>query len=561
MDDMGHETGEGLIESTMASTLSRRDFARRAAVVGAAVPAVGFVLAACGGDDDEDTSTTDGASEGSTDTTPEGSTPAAAGGTIRVASEKPAGALDPVAMQDLGSYGVIAQCFEYLCTLGDSDIAPGLATEWSANEDGSVWTFKLREGVKWQNGGDFTSADVAATMDRLVEFGNSALKGVIEKGAVDTTDPLTAVFTLASPNGNFPYLVSLYNSQCCITPAAYAVGTTLDAQPDGTGPWKLDSYDPNTGAKFVRNDAWWGGATPLDGTDWQFFTDLGTQVTAVQGGAVDAIVQFQVIGGDALFNDSNFNVLGFRAATHRQIWMRCDEGQFADKKVRQALALTLDRPALIETLFRGKADLGNDHVIAPLYPYFDDSVPQRERDVDAAKALLGEAGFADGIDVVLHAGDLQEIPQLAELIQVQAKDGGFNVEIAVESLDTFYGAQWCPAEPADPPCSGAAELGIVDYGHRSTPDVYLNAALSTNGIWNSSQYASPDFDAAFAEFQASVGVDAQKAACKKIETILNDEVPVALPYWYNYLSGHVKSFTGVRVSALGQMFLDQAAKV
>ena len=72
--------------------------------------------------------------------------------------------------------------------------------------------------------------------------------------------------------------------------------------------------------------------------------------------------------------------------------MRCDEGQFADKRVRQALALSIDRDQLIETLFRGQADIGNDHVIAPVYPFFDDSVPQRTRDVEAAKALLEEAG-------------------------------------------------------------------------------------------------------------------------------------------------------------------------
>ena len=91
----------------------------------------------------------------------------------------------------------------------------------------------------------------------------------------------------------------------------------------------------------------------------------------------------------------------------------------------------------------------------------------------------------------------------------------------VESLDTFYGAQWCPAEPADPPCSGAAELGIVDYGHRATPDVYLNAALKTQGhLELVAVLARPTFDAAFTDFQTAVGVDAQKAACKKIETIL-----------------------------------------
>ncbi len=231
-------------------------------------------------------------------------------------------------------------------------------------------------------------------------------------------------------------------------------------------------------------------------------------VTTTTAGEADAIVQFQVIGGDALFNDSNFNVLAFQAATHRQIWMRCDTGQFADKRVRQALALTFDREQMITTLFRDKADLANDHVIAPFYPFFFDGTPQRTKDIDKAKALLAEVGTPN-IKAVLHAGDLQEIPQLAQIIQVGAKEAGFDLEIAVESLDTFYGAQWCPEEPADPPCSGAAELGIVDYGHRATPDVYLNAALATGGVWNSSQYSSAEFDGAFKEYQESVGVEAQ----------------------------------------------------
>ena len=195
-------------------------------------------------------------------------------------------------------------------------------------------------------------------------------------------------------------------------------------------------------------------------------------------------------------------------------------------------------------------------MIAPVYPFFDGSVPQRTRDIDAAKALLEEAGVT-GLTATLHFGELQEIPELAQLVKQQAAEAGITLDLAGESLDTFYGAQWCPAEPADPPCSGAAELGIVDYGHRATPDVYLNAALSTGGIWNSSQYSSPDFDAAFVTYQEAIGVEEQTAACKTIEEILNDEVPVILPYFYNYISGFSKSFTGVRVSALGQLFLDR----
>ena len=142
--------------------------------------------------------------------------------------------------------------------------------------------------------------------------------------------------------------------------------------------------------------------------------------------------------------------------------------------------------------------------------------------------------------------------------RARRQQAGITLNVAVESLDTFYGAQWCPAEPADPPCSGAAELGIVDYGHRGTPDVYLNAALKTKGVWNSSQYSSPAFDAAFTDFQTAVGVDAQKAACNKIETILLEDTPIGLPYFYNYLAGSSKKFNGRLRERLGQMFFSTA---
>ena len=150
-------------------------------------------------------------------------------------------------------------------------------------------------------------------------------------------------FTLLGPNGNFPYLVSVFNAQSVITPEDYVTGSTLDGLKNGTGAFKLDTYDLATGAKFVRNDTWWGGKTPLDGIEFIFFTDTGPMVTAYQGGQVDAIVQFDVNSGAALFDDPNFTALKAKTTNHRQIWMRCDTGQFKDKRVRQALALTLDQ--------------------------------------------------------------------------------------------------------------------------------------------------------------------------------------------------------------------------
>jgi len=467
-------------------------------------------------------------------------------------------------MQDLGSYGATATCFEFLCTDDPTDplvkLAPGLALKWTPNSDGKVWTFDLRQGVKWQDGTDFTSADVVATMERLVAAGNAGLKGVLPAGGAVATDANTVTFNLASANGNFPYLVSVFNAQTLITPVAFTAGTTLDQKPNGTGAWKLVTYNAATGATFARNDAWWGGKTPLDTIEYIYFDATGPMVTAYQGDQVDAIIQFDVLSGKALLDDPAFTSVASKAALHRQIWMRTDKGQFADKRVRQALALSFDRPALVEQLFQGKADLGNDHVIAPLYPYFDSTVPQRAQNIDMAKKLLSDANVTD-LKATLHCGQILEIPDLATLLKSQASQAGITLDVQVESLNTFYSAQWCPATPADPPCSGAAELGIVDYGHRATPDVYLNSALKTKGVWNSSQYSSAPFDAAFGEFQAAVGVDAQKAACNKLETILLEDTAISVPYFYNYLSGYSKKFTGVYSSGLGQVFLSSASQV
>lgn len=555
-----------VVESYVNGRISRREFVKRATLVGLSMGSISAVIAACSSPATSAAPTagaTQGASVAPTaagSVTPSG--PATTGGTIRVAAQRPKGALDPINMVDLSSYGLVAQSLEFLCTLSTSasDIAPGLAESWQPNDDNSVWTFKLRQGVTWHDGTPFTADDVVATMERLVTAGNAGLKGVIGPGSAVATDPNTVTFTLVAANGNFPYLVSVFNAQSVITPKAYATGTTLDQVPAGTGPWKLTKYDVATGATFERNDAWWGGKTPLDGTEFTFFDDTGAMVTAYQGGQIDSLVQFDVLSGTALFDDPNFTVVETPTTNHRQIWMRCDTGSFKDVRVRQAFALTINRDQLIQQLFKGKAVLGNDHVIAPFYPYFSDTVPQRVQNIDQAKQLLSDAGVS-ALNVTLDYGQLNEIPDLAVLLQSQAAQAGITITPAGMDNGAFYGAKWCPEQPADPPCSGASEFGIVDYGHRPTPDVFLTSALMTKGAWNSSQYSSADFDAAVREFQAAVGVDAQKAACAKIEQILNNDVPVAIPYFYNYLSGNAKTFQGVYTSALGQQFLSAASKV
>lgn len=558
-----------LIENYAAGKVSRRDFVRRGTIIGLSMPVMGMVIAACG-DDDE------GGSGGDGDTAVGGETSggaAASGGSLIIAIQQgdSSTGLDPVNMLDLGTYNVIAQSFEYLVGLGDDGniAATGLSTGWTPNETGDVWTFDLRPGVTWQDGSDFTSADVAATMDRLVAVGNAGLSGVIGEGAVDASDPAVAVFTLEEPNGNFPVLVSLFNTQSAITPADYSAGTTLDERPSGTGPWILDSFDASTfSAQFRKNPDWWGGAIPLDSIELRGFAEIGTAVTAMQSRDIDVIQQFSVIGGEGLLDDDSFTLLTPPSSAHREIWFNiAADTPFQEKAVRQALAWALDRQQMVDTLFGGRAEIGNDHPILSSLPFFDpDAVPQRARDIDQARQLLADAGV-EGFSIALQTGDLQDIPALAAIVQQNAAEIGIDIQVDTQSNSTFYEAAWCPqlygiesSDPATLPCETAAGFGIVDYGHRPTPDVFLGSALATGGVWNSSNYANPDFDAQLSAYRQATDVEGQQQAIGQIQSILWEDVPIMLPYFFNYLSGHADTVSGVQATALGHTIVSGATK-
>lgn len=546
-----------LIEAYAQRRISRRNFIRRGVILGVSMPTMSAVIAACGDDGD---------SSDATDTTAAAGGTGVAGGDLSAAIQfgDANSGLDPLNMLDLGTYSVLSQSFEYLVGLGsDGNIGPtALATGWSPNEDGSVWTFDLREGVKWQDGSDFTSADVAATFDRMVIAG-AGVTGVIGEGSTDSSDPLKAVVSLEAPNGNFPVLVSVFNPQSLITPADYSDGTTLDARSAGTGAWVLDSFDATTfTSTFVPNENWWGGSVLLDSVTLRGFESIGTASAAMQAREVDMVQQFNVIDGAALLNDAAFTVLKPPAANHRQLWFNTQEGQYTDPRVRQAVAHTLNREQMVATLFEGQGIVANDHPIHPALPFFDAAAtPQRTADPEMARQLLADAGFPDGITGDIQVGNLQEIPDMAAIVQQNAAEAGINLNVSVTDNSDFYGAHWCPGgdEPTRP-CGPSSEIGIVDYGHRPTPDIYFGRALATDGDWNSSNYASADFDRLFSEYQSSIDVAGQTAAVGAIQKLLHADTPACYAFFFDYLSGHDQSVSGVEVTALGHMVFAKASK-
>lgn len=566
-----------ILDDYANGNLSRRELLRRGTVVGLGIPFLGAVIAACGGDDETGTGTgtdtdigtepagTDGASEPGSSATPATPAPAAGaikqGGILRIASQRPGSPLDPVAMDNIGSYTPVVQSMEYLCGKGEgAQLAPMLAESWSPNDDGSVWTFVLRQGVMWhqESSGAFTAADVVASMNRLA---TANLQAYIDEGSVVAVDDFTVEVTLKAPDGQFPYQMSVYNPQAVISPADYELGTLFDQRPDGTGAFILDTYDVAIGATFTANKNWWGGVPFLDGVEVIFADDNETQINGLLGDSADAVIQFAVSDADALFDNDAVIVESTQSAGHRQMWFNVREGTFSGdngKLIREAIALGLDRPALIEQVLQGRGDLGNDHPIGPVYEFFDSSLPQRERDVARAMELLDEAGAA-GLAITMHAPDLQEIALLAEVVQSQLKDIGMDITLNVESTETFY-SRWCEVydstvEPAG--CDGGEEFGIVDYGNRGTPDRYLVAAYAT-GEWNSAHYISPEFNAAVAAYQAAVDLDARKEAIKPVQQIAHDDIPYVIPYFYNLLTAYKKNVTGIISTGLGHYYAGTA---
>lgn len=480
------------------------------------------------------------------------------GATIRVAMTAPSTAVNPVVAGDTGSLCLLQQAGEFLL-FDDTTLHlhPMLATSWSSDKDGKVWTFKLRQGVKFHSGGTMTADDVVYSIARIANPKNgsnalSTLKGVLGPQGVVKIDDHTVAFHLDAPNGNFPYLVSSDNYNAIILPKGSDAGT-YEKNFDGTGPFKFESYTPGRQASFVRNPDYWGKPALPARTVFSFYNNQQSQILALQGKQVDVIQQIVVQGAQGLLNDKSVKILNIRSSNHREVHMRCDMKPFTDKRVRQAMGLALNRPGIVRGLFRGLSDLGNDSPFAPVYPSTDSHVPQRHEQIAKAKHLVEAAG-AKGAQVTLTTEQLQEIPDYAVLLQNAAAEIGIKINLKIETSTAYYGkATFGNSDWLD------SQMGITDYGHRGVPNLFLSAPLLSDGTWNAAHFKNKTYDGLVADYVATVDLQKQRAVAGKIQTLLLDETPIIFAYFYNYLAATTPGVSGVQVSGLSQVFLQHAA--
>ena len=542
------EIENALIDTYRAGTISRREFVRHGTVIGMSLPLLGFVASACGSGE-----------ETGPQSNPSQPVKVKKGGAIRSGIAVPAGALDPLTVTDYGGIAILGQSGEYL-TWADSDLRlqPRLAESWKPNRDGSIWTFKLRHGITFQDGRPLAAADVVATIDRLADpdVGSnslSAFREVLSKGNVKAVDDTTVEFALDRPNGNFPYLVSSDNYNAIILPRDF--DGDWEKTLIGTGPWMLDKYTPDVSVSYVRNPDYWDATHQpnADRSELRFYAQEPAAVLGLQGDEIDVLAQYSVTGGKPLLTDPSIRTIALRSSTHDEVHMRTDMDPFRDKRVRQAMALLVDRPALVDGLFEKKADLGNDSPFAPGYASTDTSVAQRTQDVEKAKQLLADAGMGGGFSVELSTLQELHVPAHAQLLQNDAKQAGIEITLNVTDKASYYGdavfgkSRWLDST-----------LGITNYAHRAVPNVLLGAPLKSKGSWNSAHFRDKRYDKLVDDYAAALDVESQRTAANQIQTLLLDEVPVHYAFFTSYLTAVKKNIGNVEPTATGHLDLRRA---
>jgi peptide/nickel transport system substrate-binding protein len=441
------------------------------------------------------------------------------GGTFRIGTTPPT-SIEPHMLIDGPGITFVHQVCEMLVEQDSHGvIRPRLATSWTPSQGSKVWTVKLRQGVKFHNGQMMTADDVVASYKRVLDkaSGSTAVatyQSFLSKNGVKKVDQFTVEFNLNRAVVDFPGYMHQY--QAVILPANWP--GHFGKNPWGTGAFKLVEYVPGQRAKFVRNPDYWIPGLPYLAGVQIVWLSLDGVVQAILGGSIDW-------GGNAaslpvLRANPNIRTLTVASSEHRGIFMRTDTAPYNDKRVRQALALGLNRPDIVKSVVQGLAVLGNDNVFSPSYAVYS-PIPQRAQDVAKAKALLSAAGHPNGFSATLvTTSDTSFLVPLAEVAQQMWKPLGVNITIKPEPGSVYYNTDWLQTP-----------LNATDWGDRVTPSVFLDSAYLTNAVWNASHWSNPTFDGLVKQFDSEVDFAKRKAIARKIELLMTDETPSIIPFF------------------------------
>ena len=444
--------------------------------------------------------------------------------------------LDPQIQNDTTSEQVVKMLYNTLLKFQDDGTVVGdLAESWSVSEDKLTWTFNLKQGVKFHNGKELTSADVKATFDRALnaEAGGLRTTEIIKMfTAVEAPDPYTVTITTDGPYGPMESLMC--NMSLGIMDADYIekygldLGTSVEGE-NGTGPFKVVSWERDQEIVVERFDDYFGTPAKLQTVVYTVIPEAASRVIALETGEVDVIDKPTDEDLARLEADTeNYTVLRKPTISQRLFRFGCNDPIISNTKVRQAIVYAIDRQAIIDALFTGSGYPSTAPLAPVTFGYSD--LGEIEQDLELAKSLLAEAGYPDGFDTkIVTTERYQNGIELAEIISQQLAEIGINAKIEVWEWSALS-ASWngITADEFDQPIfimGAGPSMRDADGGLRG---LYTTSETGLNDR-NYGFYSNAEVDALIEQGMQETDQQKRVEIYKEAMEILYREDPVA--FW------------------------------
>ena len=444
--------------------------------------------------------------------------------------------LDPQIQNDTTSEQVVKMLYNTLLKFEDDGTVVGdLAESWSVSEDKLTWTFNLKQGVKFHNGKELTSADVKATFDRALnaEAGGLRTTEIIKMfTAVEAPDPYTVTITTDAPYGPMESLMC--NMSLGIMDADYIeqygldLGTSAEGE-NGTGPFKVVSWERDQEIVVERFDDYFGTPAKLKTVVYTMIPEAASRVIALETGEVDVIDKPTDEDLARLEADTeNYTVLRKPTISQRLFRFGCNDPIISNTKVRQAIVYAIDRQAIIDALFTGSGYPSTAPLAPVTFGYSD--LGEIEQDLELAKSLLAEAGYPDGFDTkIITTERYQNGIELAEIISQQLAEIGINAKIEVWEWSALS-ASWngITADEFDQPIfimGAGPSMRDADGGLRG---LYTTSETGLNDR-NYGFYSNAEVDALIEQGMQETDQQKRVEIYKEAMEILYREDPVA--FW------------------------------
>ena len=365
------------------------------------------------------------------------------GGTARIAfaSTAPTVTLDPIKSSIIPDLTHVRQLGNELVAIGPNlDIEPELATDWEASADGSEWVFTLRRGVVFHNGKPMTSADVVYSMRRHLGADSESVwrAQMAQIEEVVAEGPHTVRFKLVAPNFEFPALLT--SGRTIVIPEDHSDFADFV----GTGPFKLGEYRPRERTLFLRHEDFWAAdRVHLDAIETFSVLDPVNRVNALLTGEADFIVGADLNALPRLQQSPDVETMFVRSGQNVHMVMMCDRAPTDSYDFRLAMKLLQDRTRVVEGVYKGRAQMGNDYLLSPNHKEFSQEIPLRTYDPDKARFHLARAGVENPtVEVFTSTAAGPGAVEQVLMFQQTAAAGGVTVNVRQAPADSYWSAVW-----------------------------------------------------------------------------------------------------------------------